>query len=69
MRSLDRKGLEDTRRRPGYPSRSGSQFLGKEKSPEQVAAAAEAGEPFAEIHRRAMAGEFAPAQAPIDVPA
>jgi catechol 2,3-dioxygenase len=28
--------------------------------PEQVAAAAEAGEPFGEIHRRAMAGDFGP---------
>jgi catechol 2,3-dioxygenase len=36
--------------------------------PEQVAAAAEGGEPFPEIHRRAMAGEFAPTQPPIDVP-
>jgi catechol 2,3-dioxygenase len=36
---------------------------------ERVAAAAASGEPFAEIHRRAAAGEFAPAQAPIDVPA
>ena len=24
--------------------------------------------PFAEIHRRAMAGEFAPAQAPVEIP-
>ena len=37
-------------------------------NPERVAAAAEAGEPFADIHRRALAGEFAPAQAPVDVP-
>ena len=36
--------------------------------PEQVATATDAGEPFTEIHRRAMAGEFAPAQPPVDVP-
>jgi catechol 2,3-dioxygenase len=35
---------------------------------EKVAAAADAGEPFAEIHRRAMADELAPAQAPIEIP-
>jgi len=36
--------------------------------PALVAEAAAAGEPFAEIHRRAMAGEFAPAEAPVDIP-
>lgn len=36
--------------------------------PEGVAAAADAGEPFATIHRRALAGEFAPAQPPIEIP-
>jgi len=36
--------------------------------PDLIADAAAAGEPFAEIHRRAMAGEFAPAEAPIDIP-
>ena len=35
---------------------------------EKVSAAAAAGEPFAEIHRRAMADELAPAQAPIEIP-
>ena len=35
---------------------------------EKVAAAAAAGAPFAEIHRRAMADEFAPAQAPVEIP-
>jgi len=37
--------------------------------PAQIAAAAAAGESFAEIHRRAMAGELSPAQAPIELPA
>lgn len=36
--------------------------------PAQVAEAAAAGTPFAEIHSRAMAGEFAPPAAPIDIP-
>ena len=36
--------------------------------PARVADAAAAGEPFAEIHRRARAGEFAPEQAPIEIP-
>jgi catechol 2,3-dioxygenase len=36
--------------------------------PEHVAQAAAAGEPFAEIHRRAMAGEFAPEQPPVEIP-
>jgi hypothetical protein len=35
---------------------------------ERVAAAAAGGEPFAEIHRRAMADELAPAQAPVEIP-
>lgn len=36
--------------------------------PEPVAAAVEAGAPFSEIHRRAMSGEFAPSQPPLEVP-
>ena len=36
--------------------------------PEQIAAAAAAGEPFAEIHRRALAGELSPAEAPVELP-
>jgi catechol 2,3-dioxygenase len=36
--------------------------------PERVAHAAAAGEPFAEIHRRAMAGEFAPERPPVEIP-
>ena len=35
---------------------------------EKVAAAAAAGEPFTEIHRRAMADELAPAQPPVEIP-
>ncbi|HTW43704.1 MAG TPA: VOC family protein [Solirubrobacteraceae bacterium] len=35
---------------------------------EQVAAAAATGEPFAEIHRRAMSDEVAPAQPPVEIP-
>ncbi len=35
---------------------------------EKISAAAAAGEPFAEIHRRAMADELAPAQAPVEIP-
>jgi catechol 2,3-dioxygenase len=35
---------------------------------ERVAAAAATGEPFAEIHRRAMADELTPAQAPVEIP-
>lgn len=35
---------------------------------EKVAGAAAAGTPFAEIHRRAMADELAPAQAPVEIP-
>jgi catechol 2,3-dioxygenase len=53
--------------------RTSSQFhsnpIGVFVDPEQVGAAAEAGVPFAEIHRRAMAGEFAPADPSADVPA
>ena len=37
--------------------------------PELIAGAAAAGEEFAEIHRRAMAGEFAPDTPPVDIPA
>jgi catechol-2,3-dioxygenase len=37
--------------------------------PELIAQAAEAGESFAQIHRRAMAGEFAPDTPPVDIPA
>jgi catechol-2,3-dioxygenase len=36
--------------------------------PAQIAAAAAAREPFAEIHRRAMAGELSPEQAPLELP-
>ncbi len=36
--------------------------------PAKVADAAGAGTPFAEIHSRAMAGEFAPPAPPIDIP-
>jgi catechol-2,3-dioxygenase len=35
---------------------------------EKVAQAAADGAPFAEIHRNAMTGEFAPAQAPVEIP-
>jgi catechol 2,3-dioxygenase len=42
--------------------------IGHFVDPEKVAAAAAAGERFAEIHRRAMAGELAPAQAPVEIP-
>ncbi len=35
---------------------------------EKVAQAAAGGEPFAEIHRRAMADELAPAQPPVEIP-
>ena len=37
--------------------------------PAKVAEAAAAGEPFSEIHRRAMAGELSPPQPPIELPA
>ena len=36
--------------------------------PAKVAETAAAGAPFDEIHRRAMAGEFAPPQPPVDIP-
>lgn len=36
--------------------------------PELIATQAAAGEPFAEIHRRAMAGELSPAEAPVELP-
>jgi len=36
--------------------------------PARVAEAAAAGDSFADIHARAMAGEFAPEQAPIEIP-
>jgi len=36
--------------------------------PDLVAEAAAAGEPFADIHRRAMAGAFTPDQAPVEIP-
>lgn len=37
--------------------------------PELIAEVAAQGTPFAEIHSRAMAGEFAPETAPVDIPA
>lgn len=36
--------------------------------PAKVADAAAAGEPFAEIHRRAMNGDFSPPTPPVDIP-
>ena len=36
--------------------------------PARIAEAAASGEPFAEIHRRAIAGELAPPQPPIEIP-
>ena len=36
--------------------------------PALIAGAAAAGTPFEEIHRGAMAGEFAPAQPPVEIP-
>jgi catechol-2,3-dioxygenase len=36
--------------------------------PAKIAQAAAGGEPFTEIHRRAMAGELSPAQPPIEIP-
>ena len=36
--------------------------------PARIAEAAAAGEPFEQIHRRAMAGEFSPAEAPVELP-
>ena len=35
---------------------------------EKVAQAAAGGEPFAEIHHRAIADELAPAQPPVEIP-
>jgi hypothetical protein len=35
---------------------------------EKVAQATASGEPFAEIHRKAMADELAPAQPPVEIP-
>lgn len=43
--------------------------IGQFVDPERVADAAAAGTAFATIHARAMAGELAPAQAPIEIPA
>ena len=37
--------------------------------PELIADAAAEGAAFSEIHRRAMAGEFAPEAPPVDIPA
>jgi catechol 2,3-dioxygenase len=42
--------------------------IGHFVDPEQVAAAAAEGTSSAEIHRKAMADELAPAQAPVDIP-
>jgi len=42
--------------------------IGQFVDPEQVSAAAAAGESFADIHRRANAGELAPAEAPVAIP-
>jgi catechol 2,3-dioxygenase len=42
--------------------------IGHFVDPEKVAVAAAAGEPFAEIHRRAMADELAPVQPPVEIP-
>lgn len=39
--------------------------IGMFVDPARIAELAQDGEPFAEIHRRAMAGELAPAQAPV----
>jgi catechol 2,3-dioxygenase len=36
--------------------------------PALVAEAAAAGAPFADIHQRALAGEFSPAEAPVEIP-
>lgn len=43
--------------------------IGHFVDPDKVAAAAAAGEPFAEIHAKAMAGELAPSQPPVELPA
>jgi catechol 2,3-dioxygenase len=42
--------------------------IGMFVEPHQIAEAAASGEPFAEIHRRAIAGEFAPTTPPADIP-
>lgn len=42
--------------------------IGQFVDPEKVSAAAAEGQSFAEIHRRASAGELAPAQAPVEIP-
>jgi catechol 2,3-dioxygenase len=42
--------------------------IGHFVDPERIAAAAEQGMAFAEIHRLAMADELAPAQAPVEIP-
>jgi catechol-2,3-dioxygenase len=42
--------------------------IGAFVNPALVADAAAAGAPFDEIHQRSMAGEFAPAQPPVDIP-
>jgi catechol 2,3-dioxygenase len=42
--------------------------IGHFVDPEKVAAATAAGEQFNEIHRKAMADEFAPSQPPVDIP-
>jgi len=42
--------------------------IGQFVDPEQIAAAAARGESFQEIHRRAMDGELAPAQPPVEIP-
>jgi catechol-2,3-dioxygenase len=42
--------------------------IGQFVDPEKVAGAAAAGTPFEAIHSRAMAGEFAPAQQPVEIP-
>jgi catechol-2,3-dioxygenase len=42
--------------------------IGTFVDPARIAAAAADGEQFAEIHRRAVAGELAPAEAPVQIP-
>jgi catechol-2,3-dioxygenase len=42
--------------------------IGRFVEPHQIAEAAASGEPFAEIRRRAIAGEFAPTTPPVDIP-
>ena len=52
--------------------REGPEFhddpIGQFVDPERVAEAAAAGASFEEIHARAMAGEFAPETAPLELP-